>query len=163
MKFQPKSEKQLSEDRLAREGDYDFQVLECSDETSKSGNPMIKLKLGIFNGDAMRWHVYDYLVSQMEVKLRHFCDTAGLLADYESGSLSAELCRGRAGRCRLIIEEGEGSYPDKNVVKDYILRKAKPLNPPTAQAQPPKEDDSDVPFLSILGLRSIFNRPVFGV
>jgi hypothetical protein len=145
MKFQPKSETQLTEDRLAKDGDYDFQVLEASDKKSKAGNQMIELKLGIFNGDALRWHVYDYLVPQMEVKLRHFCDCTGLLAVYESGALAAEACRGRAGRCRLIIEEAEGSYPDKNVVKDYILRKAKPLSPPPVQA-PPAPGEDDVPF-----------------
>lgn len=146
MTFKPKSEKQLTEDRLAKDGDYDFQVLECSDETSKSGNTMIKLKLGIFHGDALRWHVYDYLVPQMEVKLRHFCDCTGLLADYESGTLSAQLCRGRAGRCRIVIEEGEGGYQDKNVVKDYILRKAKPLAPPMVQPAATGGQEDDVPF-----------------
>jgi len=146
MNFTPKSEMELTEDRLAKDGDYDFKVLEASDETSKSGNAMIKLKLGVFNGDALRWHVFDYLVPQMEVKLRHFCDCTGLLADYESGSLSAQFCRGRAGRCRLVIEEGEGSYPDKNVVKDYILRKAKPLAPPAVQPAQPAPGEEDVPF-----------------
>jgi hypothetical protein len=143
MKFEPKSEKQLTEDRLAKDGDYDFQVLEASDEISRSGNAMIKLKLGVFDGDALRWHVFAYLVPQMEVKLRHFCDCTGLLADYESGSLSAQLCRGRAGRCRLVTEEGEGTYPDKNVVKDYILRKAKPLAPPPEK---PAAGEDDAPF-----------------
>lgn len=145
MNFQPKTEKQLTEERMAPDGDYDFQVLESSDEVSAKGNAMIKLKLGIFNGEALRWHVFDYLVPQMEVKLRHFCDCVGLLSDYESGRLSADLCRGRAGRCRIVVEEGKGTYPDKNVVKDYILRKAKPLAPPTQAAQTPIEND-DVPF-----------------
>jgi len=155
MTFQPRSEKEISEARLAPEGEYDFQVLEAQDTTSKSGNAMIKLKLGVFSGEAMRWHIFDYLVPQMEAKLRHFCDSVGLLAQYEAGTLSADYCRGRAGRCKLVIEEGEGSYPDKNVVKDYVLRKAKPLSPPV-QAPPPVEDQ-DIPFMSIIG--NLFGFP----
>lgn len=145
MTFQPKSEKEVSEARLAPQGDYDFQVLEASDEISKKGVPMIKLKISVFNGDALRWHIYDYLHPAMEAKLRHFCDTTGLLSVYESGSLSASPCKGRQGRCRLVIEEGEGSYPDKNSVKDYICRKALPIASPAAVPKPAEPDD-DVPF-----------------
>jgi hypothetical protein len=145
--FTPKSEKELN--ALAEPGDYDFEVLKAEDQTSKSGNPMIYLKLGIYNGDAMRWHISDYLVAAMEAKLRHFADTTGLLARYESGQLAAQDCVGRAGRVRLGIEQDkEGKYPDKSVVKDYCVRPAKPLPGPIAPTvpTPPLEESIDVPF-----------------
>lgn len=150
LSFQPKSEKEIREAQLAPDGDYDFEVLKSEDATSKSGNPMIRLKLGIYNGDAMRWHVSDYLVAAMEAKLRHFADTTGLLARYESGQMSAQDCTGRAGRCRLAVEEDkEGKYPDKNTVKDYIVRPAKPLPGPKPAETPAvaaAADEDDVPF-----------------
>lgn len=144
--FKPKTEKELS--TIAPAGQYEFQVLEAEDRESKSGNPMIYLKLGVFNGDAMRWHISDYLVTAMEAKLRHFADTTGLLARYESGQLAAQDCVGRAGRVKLGIEQDkDGKYPDKNVVKDYVLRPAKPLPGAVAAATPAAaEPPDDVPF-----------------
>lgn len=143
--FKPKTESELS--TVAPAGQYEFQVLEAEDRESKSGNPMIYLKLGVFNGDAMRWHISDYLVTAMEAKLRHFADTAGLLARYESGQLAAQDCVGRAGRVKLGIEQDkDGKYPDKNVVKDYVLRPAKPLPGPVAADAPYPNEPSDTPF-----------------
>lgn len=144
--FKPKTENELT--ALATVGQYEFQVLEAEDRESKSGNPMIYLKLGVFNGDAMRWHISDYLVTAMEAKLRHFADTTGLLARYESGQLAAQDCVGRAGRVKLGIEQDkEGKYPDKNVVKDYVLRPAKPLPGPVAAAEVPYPNEpGDTPF-----------------
>lgn len=148
--FTPKTEAQILAEQLAPAGDYDFEILSAEDQTSKSGNPMIKLKLGVYNGDAMRWQIYDYLVGAMEAKLRHFADTCGLLAVYESGRLSAQECTGRAGKVRLVVKEGDGKYPAKNEVKDYILRPVKPLPGPKAEAPgdntqgEPVQDD--VPF-----------------
>jgi hypothetical protein len=144
LNFKPKSEKEISEQMLAPEGDYDFEVLSSEAQVSKKGNPMIKIKIGIYRGDTMANHVFDYLLTSMEHKLRHFCDTTGLLAKYESGTLSADDCAGRAGRVRLIVEQDEAQkYPAKNVVKDYILRTAKPLSAATKQSTP---EDDDVPF-----------------
>jgi hypothetical protein len=151
MNFQPKTEKELREAQLASAGEYQFEVLEASDQISKRSQlPMIKIKIGIYNGESMRWHVTDYLTTSMESKLRHFCDTAGLLAKYESGTLTAADCMGRSGKCKLVIEEDEqGTYPDKNSVKDYISRPAKPITgpiKPAPLAHVPDPDDSDVPF-----------------
>lgn len=146
MTFTPKSENEIKEAGLAPDGDYDFNVLEAADCTSKKGNPMIKVKLGVYHGESVRWHVYDYLLGAMEAKLRHFCDSTGLLAKYESGSLCAEDCKGRSGKVRLIVDQDdEQKYPPKNTVKDYVVRKAKPLNKPNASPAKEPEDD-DVPF-----------------
>ncbi len=152
MTFKPRSEEEVKAAMLAPKGDYDFQVLEAEDTVSKSGNAMIKINIGIFRGEAMSNRVFDYLMPAMEAKLRHFCDTCGILAAYEAGTLSAEDCKGRSGRVKLIIEEDEtGKYDPKNVVKDYICRGAKPLAgavAPVTQATnvPELKDDSDVPF-----------------
>ncbi len=157
MEFKPKSEKDIQSALLLPKGDYDFQVLEAQDTVSKSKNAMIKINIGIFQGDAMTRRLFDYLVPSMEAKLRHFCDTCGILAAYEAGTLSAEDCKGRSGRVRLIIEEDEtGKYDPKNVVKDYICRAAKPLAgavapvgvaPKLGEALPgAKPEDDDIPF-----------------
>lgn len=152
--FQPKTEAQIREGQLAPDGDYDFTVIKAEEMTSAKGNPMIKLKLGIFNGEAMRWHVTDFLVAAMEAKLRHFSETTGLLARYERGELAADDCTGRSGRVRLVIESDEmGKYPDKNSVKDYLVPPPKttlgpkPTPAPAAAEMPPGAAEiDDVPF-----------------
>lgn len=146
MQFQPKSEKDIQSAMLLPKGDYDFQVLEAEDTKSKQGNDMIKVNLGIFHGEAMRLRVFDYLLSAMEAKLRHFCDTTGLLAVYEAGTLCAQDCKGRSGRVKLIVEEDEsGKYDTKNVVKDYICRPAKPIGH-SVEPAPTLPAEDDIPF-----------------
>jgi hypothetical protein len=147
LSFQPRTEEEIATAGLAPAGEYDFEVLQAEDAISKkNGNPMIKLKIGLYNGDRIRQHVYDYLLTSFESKLRHFCDTAGLLRLYENGSLSAEDCLGRTGRVRIEQEPASGSYPAKNVVDDYVVRKAKPLAPPAAAGTRPATGEDDVPF-----------------
>lgn len=144
--FKPKSEKEIQEAQLLPAGEYDFDVLESEDARSKSGNDMIKVKLGIYNGDRITSHIFDYLMPAMEAKLRHFCDTAGLLAEYESGSLTAEMCKGRSGKAKVIIQEDKtGQYPSRNSVKDYTVRAAKPLAT-TSENEATGKPPDDLPF-----------------
>lgn len=145
--FKPKTESELAAQMLAQLGEYDFEVLTSEAMTSKKGNPMIKVKLGIYRGEAMGNHVFDYLLAEMEAKLRHFCDSTGLLAKYESGELTAEDCVGRAGKVKLVIDDKDAAYPPKNVVKDYVARAAKPLPVKSAKSEPASDvADDDVPF-----------------
>lgn len=152
MQFTPRSEKEVSQYSLIPKGEYDFEVLEAEDCVSKnSGNEQIKLKLGLYVGDKRRL-VWDYLLPALEYKLRHFCDSVGLLAKYENGTLTAEDCVGRSGKCKIDIQRDPGGfYEDKNVVKDYVLRPAKPLKatqekeePKAQEPQEPPQDD--LPF-----------------
>lgn len=143
MNFDPKSEKEVSEAACAPAGEYDFDVLEAEDTISKSGNPMIKVNLGLYIDGKVKNRVFDYLLGAMEAKLRHFCDTTGLLSRYESGQLEAADCIGRSGRVKIVIDPA-GQYPAKNSVKDYVCRPAKPL---ASQSTPQREvDESEIPF-----------------
>jgi len=120
MRFTPKTEKELAEEGLLKPENYEFEVLEASDETSKSGNPMIKLKLNVFGKDGQTHHIFDYLLEAMAFKLRHFCDGAGILPKYEAGEVTAFDCKGKSGIVLISIQKDkDGVYPDKNVVKDY--------------------------------------------
>ena len=144
MSFAPKSENEIQESALAPETEYDFDVLDAEDAISKIGNPMIKVTVGLYIGSTVKNRVFDYLLPAMEAKLRHFCDTTGLLSKYEAGTLEAADCVGRSGRVKIAIEPAKGSYAAKNVVKDYICRTAKPLAVQSQDNTP--VDDSDIPF-----------------
>jgi hypothetical protein len=127
MSFSPMSEDELNESGLAPKGEYGFDVLTAKDKISKSsGSPMIEVKIGLYRNGTVANHVYDYLLPSIPHKLRHFCDSVGLLKQYQSGTLCAADCEGRSGTAKIDIEPA-GNYPAKNVVKDYVLRAAKPL------------------------------------
>jgi len=146
MEFKPKTEQEVAEGALAPAAEYDFDILDAEDTISKkSGNPMIKVNIGLYIDGVVKNRVFDYLLPSMEAKLRHFCDTTGLLSRYEAGTLEAADCIGRSGRVKIAIESSTDKYPAKNVVKDYVCRAAKPLSSPGSSNASPV-DDGDIPF-----------------
>lgn len=144
MRFQPKTDKELAVMNLLPEGEYDFEVFEASDAVSTNSNEMIKLKLKVWAPDGSERHVYDYLLEAMAHKLRHFAVCVGLDVEYVNGTLKAVQCVGRVGRVKLIIQKDKtGAYPDKNAVKDYVVKEKI-----AAKAVEPAADspEDDVPF-----------------
>jgi hypothetical protein len=144
MSFAPKTEKEVQEAALAPAADYDFDVLMAEDLISKNLNPMIKVIIGLYIDGAVKNQIFDYLLPAMEGKLRHFCDTVGLLSQYEAGQLEAADCVGRSGRVKIAIKPEKNGYSAKNIVRDYICRAAKPLAGKPVES--PEVEDSDIPF-----------------
>ena len=125
MQFTPKTEQELKRFNNLPDGDYPFTVLESDEVASKSaknpGRLMIKLKLNVHGPDGDK-HVYDQFADWFsEWKLRHFAETAGLLSQYEAGTIDARqnALQGRTGYVR-IIETADPKYGDRNEVDDYI-------------------------------------------
>ncbi len=138
MKFEPKSaaeiEKAQAEFSLWPKGTYDFEVAEATDEESSKGNDMVKLKLWIYNEDGKKRTVFDYLMPQMEFKLRHACEAMGLLPQYESGDLQAADFQDQTGKCVIYIKKGSNGYQDQNAVADYVKPAVAASRPATRQA-----------------------------
>lgn len=148
MRFQAKTEEEVS--NLIPKDEYAFEVLEAEEKTSKSGNDMIALKLGIDYNNSLRG-VFDYLVDidSMAYKTRHFADAVGLLAEYEKGNLNAEELVGLTGKCKIDIQPAKDGYDAKNVVRDYVKRKVgevapAKIEPKVAGVRNPMDDD--IPF-----------------
>ncbi len=131
MKFTPMTEAEIVSASLLEAGEYPFEVLAASEEISKAGNEMIRVKLAVFGPNGQQAHVYDYLMEKMAFKLRRFCETTGLLAKYEAGTLGELDCEGKKGTVKIAIESANGKYNAKNVVKDY-LKPEVPLTKPAA-------------------------------
>lgn len=129
MQFQSKTEEELKAELVMPEGEYDFEVIEAADAVSKKGNDMIKVQLKVFAPDGGFRTVTDYLMAKMAFKLRHFCETTGMMDRYDAGDLQARHCEGRSGRVLLQVEperkseDGSKTYVPKNSVSDY----AKPV------------------------------------
>lgn len=123
MQFEPKSERQIQEERCVPEGVYDFEVIAAEDKRSSKGNDMIEVVLNIFKADGGSIQLTDYLIGtpKMAWKLRHFCDSVGILDVYESGQLNAYHCRGVAGQVR-VVQEDDVKYGVQNKVRDYVCQ-----------------------------------------
>jgi hypothetical protein len=136
--FNPMSDEELEASTLLPDGEYDFEVSKSERQISSSQNPMAKLTLKCWDKDGVIKYVYDYLVfSPVQLcirKVKHFCDTTGLLNEYNAGQIPEEL-ENLTGRVCIKISTGneipedklkgkpKGSrYPDKNEVVDYIKR-----------------------------------------
>lgn len=139
MKFTPKTEEEISAFDVWPAGDYDFTVIEAQDTVSKSGNEMIKLKLQVMKPSGETAVVFDYLLEAMDFKIRHFCSTAGMMAEYDSGTFNAGSCNQRSGKVTLKVEPEANGWPAKNSVKDYAKRDDQ-------QAPSTQDDDDGIPF-----------------
>lgn len=130
MKFSPKSEQQIQDERfpVLKPGKYNFEVFEASEAVSKKGNPMLVLKLKLLDsGLNPAGFVTDYLMESVAHKLRHACYVCGLGKHYDSGDIYPELFHGKSGFLDLGIQKDKtGQYPDKNTVLDYIIHERGP-------------------------------------
>jgi len=128
-KFTPKSEEELNVPDILEPGEYNFEVLSSEDDISQSGNPINKVKLAIFNDRYKIGVIYDYIIFSdkkfCERKVRHFAHSVGLHSQYEKGELQKDF-KGLTGKLKLSIQDekpkpnGDGFYPRKNIVEDYI-------------------------------------------
>lgn len=150
MRIQPKTEAEISADGLFPAGVYTFEVMKAEETTSKAGNDMIALTLKVYNEDDGFTLVNDYLLESIAYKLRHFCETIGLLPQYESGTLDANEMIKQAGKVKIAIEHKNPDYPAKNVVKDYVvgMMTAPRAKAPERAREPAMASDpfGDIPF-----------------
>lgn len=125
MEFKPRTEQEIVDSKLLKKGEYDFEVLDADEKTSKAGHPMIELKLRVWNINGGRV-LTDYLLAETPAKLRGAAAACGLLDRYETGSLSENDFRGKRGRLKLGIEKAKNGYPAKNTVADYVAVGSRP-------------------------------------
>ena len=156
--------KPMTEDELTKEiedarpilpdGVYDFEVIKAEEQISKSGNPMAKVQLRIWDADGVVRFVTDYLVFSDNAfcirKIRHFCASVGLLAEFNKGEIPQELDM-RSGKVLIGLDELRakpegGFYSRKNKVVDYVAAEEGSI---PAKAPMPVHndfDDKDIPF-----------------
>lgn len=146
MRFEPKTEKEVSEAGLLPHGTYDFEVVEAVEKQSKAGNDMVELKVRVFDSQGRYRNIFDYLVGSdgSAYKVRHFAEATDMLDAYDHGELRAQDMIGRAGQCKVIIKKDKsGQYPDKNSIADYLKASSPTSGDP--RPEPPPIDD-DIPF-----------------
>ena len=146
----PMSREQAKQGDLIPAGTYPFEVVDASDEISKKGHDMIKLKLKIYLEDGRERILFDYLLEALEYKLAHFFEAIGKWEKYESGEFSADDCFGSSGEVKIYIQKDkDGQYGDKSAVQDYILTDGQQASKDARKEKHAKVEDyidDDVPF-----------------
>jgi hypothetical protein len=121
MNFQPKTEQEIAENKLWPRGDYDFEIMDAREKNSGAGNEMIELKVKITRPDGSSRVVTDYVLPKRPEKFLHCCAACGLLDKYRKGLVADDDFVAKRGKIKLGIEKDrKHTYPDKNVVLDYI-------------------------------------------
>lgn len=150
--FQPKTENEVTTANLFPAGVYDYEVAQADDVTSKkSGEPMIKLKLKVFDKDGNSRVVFDNLMflESMAFKLRHACYASGVGVQYEKGQIEAIDFNGVVGKVKLKQTPAKNGHPAKNEVVDYIVEDdSKSQREKTNVAEKDEEalKDDSIPF-----------------
>lgn len=142
MKFQPATADEVATSGLMEAGEYNGTVVEATEKVSGSGNEMIEIRIDLDTPSGGTYSVYDWLLGMdsMAWKLRHFAESANLVAKYDAGELGAEDVQGSLIRCRIIVEKGDDEYGPRNRIKDYVERTS------TAPAVAASASTDDVPF-----------------
>jgi hypothetical protein len=126
MNFDPKTAEEIASMQVFPKGTYQFEVIEGCDKVSQAGNPMLELKPKVSDANGASRFVTDYLLEKLPIKLRHAAEACGLLEQYEAGELAGADFVGKAGKLMLTIEKDKNKrFPDKNVVADYVLKRAR--------------------------------------
>lgn len=118
--FQPLTEQECL--NLLPDGEYSFLVKDAESTTSKrTGLPMMKLILDVYDHKGRAHSVTDYLIESLMYKVKHFCDSVGLEKEYSSGQFTPNDCINKSGMVKIIVDEpSDPKYLPKNAVKDYI-------------------------------------------
>jgi len=124
---------------LLKEGEGTFKILTADDnKPSKAGNPMVTIRLEIWDIDGKSTFVTDYLVSSLQFKIKHLYDAIGQPNLYKSGDIDPAFLVGKSGKCILKVEHQPG-YDPQTKIKDYKKKEV------SDSAEPEVSDSSD-PF-----------------
>lgn len=106
-------------------GDYKLEVVDATEETSKGGNEMIKLKLRVINKDGGKGpSLFDYLVFAPSSFWKIDAFRASCGEDVEEGAeanIEASELIGNVCEATLIVETYDGQKSNK--VKSYLFDK----------------------------------------
>lgn len=99
-------------------GTYDAVLETVDEETSKKGNPMLKVKWDVFTGER-HFTITDYIVNPATLfKMKRIAKCFGLSSDFEDGIFDISHCIGRP--LKLVLElKNDPQYGDQNNVKSY--------------------------------------------
>lgn len=124
MNFTPKTDEEIQRMLLIPDGEKCYaEVKESSNHISKEGKESIMLNLDIWEDVSVRCKLYVYLTPAFMLLFKHACIAMLGQEKYDSGNIQAEDFLNKS--CDVIIgiqKDKKGQYPDKNIVKDFVVR-----------------------------------------
>lgn len=124
-----------SKNELLPEGEYRFDVSYAEEKVSQnSGNEMIQMNIivsGLLDKKPVKKIIKSFLVGTEKslFKIKEFCEATGMEDKYKSGTLLADDCFGKTGRCYVIIKDDKNNSEIKrNDIKYFIVRDIKKEN-----------------------------------
>ncbi len=107
---------------LLKAGDGRFKVESAEEGMSKNNNPMLILKIRLYDSDNVEAVITEYMTAQLFYKARNLLRAGGMNLPHgdtkgEWGVLDFE---GKQGKCEIGIEEPSGNYQAKNIIKAYL-------------------------------------------
>jgi hypothetical protein len=123
-------------------GDYPAQIVNAEEKQSKKGNPMLVVKLNVFNtATGGETKITDYMVQGGEYsadwRIKELVEASGIEV---SGDLNPYELNGRNLKVRLKIKPPKGDFGESNAVVSYM---------PWGDAdgpQPAPKSEADIPF-----------------
>ncbi len=120
---------------LLQAGNGRFKVESAEDTFSKKGNPMLALKIRLYDSTNAEAVITEYMTGALFYKARNLLRAGGMNIPHgdkkaEWGVLDFE---GKQGRCEIGIDEPTGNFPAKNIIKAYLE--------PSQDTPPPPSDD----------------------
>lgn len=162
--YEPLSEEEARKERyqLIEDGVCRGKIMDATGKMSSSDNPMGVFILRIWDKHGKTKEITDYITftKSMIWKLRHLCNSIGMIKEFEEKRFSPELAIDKDVYVHISIQKGKEipfdklngkppgtKYPDRNVIDDYVI----PMSPQASMIQPikPKDDafiDDDLPF-----------------
>ena len=144
MEFKPMSDEEIeSLSPKLKPGVCDYEVLTAEETISKSNNPMIKIKLKVWDCDGKEGFVNDFLMEKIPWKLKRFCQSHGLTDQYEKGNLSDVDIFNKTGQCKIRPQKDNDKYFQ---VSEYLIMEAKDKKEEYQKAKEEPVFDDDIPF-----------------
>lgn len=143
-KYPVLSKEQFDEQRkLLPPGNYNFEVISVNDKPSSAGNPMLTLKLRVWDGAGKEHYLTDWLVATPEAafKIKQFWECVGFPEKYEQGEVNLHEFPGLQGELKSGIKPDKQGVDQARVVT-YLT--GKPANKP--QIADDFKEDKDIPF-----------------
>ena len=163
--YEPMSEEAAINARfkLMDEGSYKGVIEHVESKQSQKGNPMLVVTLRVWNADGLPSELTDYIVSMPSMiwKLRHLCESAGLLKEFEEKKFQPDMLLGKNVMVMIKTQPGKeipydklngkepgAKYPAKNVIDDYITLRENSSNgmKPLPEEKALFDNDTDLPF-----------------
>lgn len=136
-----------AEAKLIPDGEYDAEVIEVEEQTSKAGNAMLKLTVKVWaNGGS--FHVFDYVVNPATLwKLKQLSSAVGLMDKFQTGSMNPRELVGKSFIAGVKTKKDEtGKYAPQNVIAKYASASASASAPARREREPGADDLGDINF-----------------